>query len=77
MAEYFYDAKTGKILWTNNVGKVMDAARGVAADVDPRHPGYEVWSFYGMRNAKGEKISDKTPPAPNIVYVKAEAPLKP
>jgi len=49
------------MLWTNNIGKTVDAARGVAADVDPRHPGYEVWSFYGLRTAKGEKISDKTP----------------
>ena len=67
LAEYFYDAATGKILWENNIGKTVDAARGVAADLDPRTPGFEVWSFYGIRSAKGEKIADEpNRPYPNF-----------
>ena len=67
LVEYFYDPKTGKSLWTVNIGSTKDAARGVAADVDPRHPGFEVWSFYGMRTATGTKIADEpTRPWPNF-----------
>jgi hypothetical protein len=61
VTEYFHDAKTGEVLWTVNVGRTVDAARGVAADVDLAHPGFEVWSFNGIRNVKGTKIADAGP----------------
>lgn len=58
LTEYFHDAATGEILWSVNLGPPgPDAARGTAADIDPAHPGYEVWSFYGIRNASGTVIS--------------------
>ncbi len=50
-----YDARTGKILWTSDPNK--DVGRGVAADIDPRHPGAEMWGgAEGLKNAKGERI---------------------
>ena len=36
-----HDAKTGEILWGYYNGK--DTGRGVAADIDPRYPGAEMW----------------------------------
>ncbi|WP_046174260.1 rhamnogalacturonan lyase family protein [Domibacillus indicus] len=63
------DAKTGKILWGVETGQ--DTGRGVAADIDPRHPGAEAWAVSGAWNsragglhtAEGEKISDSIPSA--------------
>jgi rhamnogalacturonan endolyase len=68
LTEYFYDAATGQILWTVVLGPPgPDAARGTAADVNPDHPGYEVWSFYGMRTATGTQLtSDPNRPWPNF-----------
>ncbi|HHY85583.1 MAG TPA: hypothetical protein GYA07_08630 [Verrucomicrobia bacterium] len=68
LTEYFYDAKTGQILWSLILGPPgPDAARGVAADVDPNYPGYEVWSFNGIRSATGTQItSDPNRPWPNF-----------
>lgn len=61
LKEYYYDAGTGKIIW-KHVGDVADMARGVAADVDPDQPGYEVWTFNGLYNAsKDYKIADNYP----------------
>ncbi len=54
------DAKTGKKLW--GVPATGDIGRGLAADVDPRYKGYEMWgSTGGLYNAKGEKISSRKP----------------
>lgn len=36
-----HDAETGEILWGYYNGK--DTGRGVAADIDPRYPGAEMW----------------------------------
>ena len=50
-----YDARTGTILWTSDANK--DVGRGVAADIDPRHLGAEMWGGgEGLKNAKGERI---------------------
>lgn len=54
------DAGTGEKLW--GVPAKGDIGRGLAADVDPRHKGYEMWgSVGGLYNAKGEKISSSKP----------------
>lgn len=37
-----HDAQTGEILWGINMGK--DIGRGMAADIDPRYEGAEMWS---------------------------------
>jgi rhamnogalacturonan endolyase len=50
-----YDARTGKILWTSDQDK--DVGRGLAADIDPRYPGAEVWGgSEGLKTSKGERI---------------------
>ncbi len=50
-----YDARTGKILWTADPDK--DVGRGLAADIDPRYPGDEMWGgSEGLHSSKGERI---------------------
>ncbi len=54
-----FDAKTGKILWSDGPG--ADVGRGLSADIDPRHPGEEMWSGpAGLRTCQGERLG----PAP-------------
>lgn len=53
--EGLHDARTGEPLWSSNPGK--DISRGVVADIDPRHPGAEVWGGPdGLHTIKGERI---------------------
>ncbi|MBR1554463.1 MAG: hypothetical protein IJ644_03595 [Oscillospiraceae bacterium] len=59
LLEYIYNASTGELLWTNYGGDgTVDIGRGDIGDVDPTHEGYEVWSFQGMYDMNGNKISD-------------------
>jgi rhamnogalacturonan endolyase len=52
-----YDARDGKIIWSDGPG--LDVGRGLAADIDPRHPGAEMWSGpAGLRTARGERIGN-------------------
>ncbi len=54
-----HDARTGKLLWSHSPG--IDISEGLVADIDPRHPGAEVWGGPGgLRTIKGETIG----PAP-------------
>lgn len=63
----FYEAKTGKIIWGK---RSADVGRGLAADIDPRYKGYEMWAFgeglSGLWNAKGETISSRSPRSCNF-----------
>ncbi|WP_276482905.1 T9SS type A sorting domain-containing protein [Paraflavitalea pollutisoli] len=55
------DAKTGERLFTVPVAS-DDVGRGLAADIDPRHKGYELWASRGaLYNAKGQEISTSRP----------------
>lgn len=56
-----HDAKTGAILWGGPTND--DNGRGLAADIDPSHRGFEMWSLLcdGVFNCKGKKISDNKP----------------
>ncbi len=61
------DAATGKPLW----GKPSsDVGRGVAFDIDPRYPGYEMWAsgpgLRGYWNARGEHVSNVKPRSCNF-----------
>jgi rhamnogalacturonan endolyase len=59
-----YDAGTGKVLLSLLPGE--DVGRGMAADIDPRHPGAELWVSnpeLGLLTCQGEKIG----PAPRSV----------
>jgi hypothetical protein len=64
------DASDGTILFgptvvqfTNEDGQLEwpDVGRGVAADIDPNHPGYEVWDSYhpSIYNAQGVAIYNR------------------
>jgi rhamnogalacturonan endolyase len=54
-----FDAKKGQTIW--RFGDGQDAGRGLVADIDPRHPGDEMWGGpTGLRTATGEEIG----PAP-------------
>ena len=54
-----YDARTGQTIW--RLGDGEDAGRGLAADIDPRHAGAEMWGGPGgLRTSRGEPIG----PAP-------------
>lgn len=66
-----HDAKTGEILW--GIPSTEDVGRGMAADIDPRYDGVEVWSSThwrtggaGLYNSSGEKISDTNPQSFNF-----------
>ena len=53
------DARTGELLWSHSPG--VDVRGGLAADIDPRHLGYEAWGGPGgLRDSRGETIG----PAP-------------
>lgn len=63
----FRDARTGSLLW----GKPCpDVGRGVAFDIDPRYPGYELWAsgegLRGIWNTKGETVSEAKPRSCNF-----------
>lgn len=60
----FRDAATGKILWGVYAGK--DVGRGMAADIDPRYPGQEVWANGSLYSAKGVKIGSGAPSSTNF-----------
>jgi len=61
MGSALVDAKTGKTLWS--VLATSDVGRGMAADIDSTHAGYEVWSagMTGVYDIKGKQISTVTP----------------
>ncbi len=50
-----YNGKDGKTIW--KALPAEDVGRGVAADIDPRYPGYEAWGgASGLRSMTGERI---------------------
>nr|WP_236570595.1 rhamnogalacturonan lyase [Paenibacillus sp. An7] len=55
----FRDARTGTLIW--GIPTSADIGRGMAADIDPRYKGAEVWAAGSMYTAKGQLISNKLP----------------
>ncbi|WP_281167783.1 rhamnogalacturonan lyase [Marinimicrobium agarilyticum] len=55
------DVEDGTVLWSMSAEK--DNGRGLAADIDPRHPGAEVWALNApeLFNIKGEPVSPQRP----------------
>jgi len=50
-----HDARTGEILWKQSPG--VDVGRGMAADIDARHRGYEAWGGPGgLRGSEGQEV---------------------
>ncbi|OUJ72873.1 rhamnogalacturonan lyase [Hymenobacter crusticola] len=61
-----YDAKTGKTLFSQSPG--VDVGRGVAADIDPTHLGFENWGGPGgLRDVHGKTITEKVPSSTNFL----------
>lgn len=55
-----HDAKTGQALW--GIPTTGDIGRALAADIDPRHKGLEVWGpSGGLYNCKGVQIASNRP----------------
>lgn len=51
------DARTGEVIWKHSPG--VDIGAGIAADIDPRYPGFEAWDSRGkMRDKNGTVIGD-------------------
>lgn len=63
-----HDARTGQILWGVHTG--TDTGRGLAADIDPRYPGAEMWASggVGVRSATGQLITNNTPSINFAIY---------
>jgi hypothetical protein len=60
LREYYYDASTGAMIWKHTEPGVGDVGRGMAGDIDPRHPGMEVWSFSGVYNARANQLTQSS-----------------
>lgn len=60
--------KTGKVIFGQKTN--TDNGRGMAADIDPNHKGFEMWSSYGSNvfNCNGKSISNKKPSVNFRVY---------
>ena len=63
LLEYYYNASTGKVVWTHygdeSCAGQCDVARGNVGDIDPNYDGFEVWSFQGTYNgASNKKVAD-------------------
>jgi rhamnogalacturonan endolyase len=60
------DAKTGAILWSTPADR--DTGRGIAIDIDPRHPGAESWASNSpdLHDARGKVIPGGRPRAANF-----------
>ena len=62
------DARTGERLWYETARD--DTGRGVAADIDGQHRGFEFWHIFNraVRNIKGNVISDQLPSCNFRIY---------
>lgn len=55
-----FSARNGDLFWSDNYGG--DAERGLAADIDPRSSGAELWGTKaGLFSVRGERISERSP----------------
>lgn len=58
----FKDAKTGKTIFCIGGGNQGDVGRSMAADIDPRHKGYEMWASRGnLYDCKGNSLGTAKP----------------
>lgn len=63
----FRDARSGQLIFGVD-GEDADVGRGVAGDIDPRHPGFEMWgSRGGLMSAGGTRISAARPGQMNFM----------
>ncbi|MCT2591550.1 hypothetical protein LHJ74_16870 [Streptomyces sp. N2-109] len=64
LREYYYDASDGTMLWQHVEDGEGDVGRGMAGDIDSRHPGMEAWSFSGLYNAPTDELIQDPDDAP-------------
>lgn len=60
----FCDAATGQVIFGGPGPNKGDVGRGMAADIDPRKKGYEVWNILsgdGVYDCKGNKLTTSRP----------------
>ncbi len=58
----YYDARDGKVIQSQVGTEIADLARGMAGDLDPRHKGYEFWTFTDrIYNVNGSGTSTAMP----------------
>ncbi|MDR6724650.1 rhamnogalacturonan endolyase [Paenibacillus amylolyticus] len=60
----FRDARTGQLIW--GIPTTKDIGRGMAADIDPRYRGAEVWANGALYTAKGQRIGTTVPSSTNF-----------
>ncbi|WP_435303350.1 rhamnogalacturonan lyase [Paenibacillus amylolyticus] len=60
----FRDAGTGQLIW--GVKTTKDIGRGMAADIDPRYKGAEVWADGSLYTPKGQKLGTTLPSSTNF-----------
>lgn len=60
------DARTGSVLWSTPADR--DIGRGIAIDIDPRHPGAEAWAYNSpeLYDARGTIIPGGRPKSANF-----------
>lgn len=65
------NAATGEILWGEYTG--IDTGRGMSADIDPTHPGYESWAST-IVDGQMEPVTRVYSATGEVIYEGAEAP---
>ena len=60
LRDYYYDAVNGTIIRRHTESGTADVGRGMAGDVDPRHPGMEVWASSGLHNAATNRLTQSS-----------------
>lgn len=74
LLEYYYDATQGTLIWTHKVAPAdtYDVARVIVGDIDPRYPGFEVWTpysgLYSNQNILIESNKDLSPWAAQMIW---------
>jgi rhamnogalacturonan endolyase len=69
-----WDAKTGTLLFgTTEPNRDNQIAGGLAGDIDPAHPGMEVWGDMFFFSATGQLIPGPVPPQNELVWWDADA----
>ena len=68
-----WDARTGNLIFgTDEETADNQVGSGLVADIDPAHPGMEVWAERFFYTAKGERLPGPVPPQQGLVWWDAD-----
>jgi rhamnogalacturonan endolyase len=68
-----WDARTGNLIFgTDEETADNQVGSGLVADIDPNHPGMEVWAERFFYTAKGERLPGPVPPQQGLVWWDAD-----